>query len=142
VNEGAVCLTCHSSGDKGYAAAAQMKQILDSLIGGQARAANALGKARALDMDVSEGESAVEEIREKIIESRTAVHAFTPQHLMEVTKNGFAAEARAESLAAAAVFEYKFRRAGFGVATLVITGLALLLWLKIRAIERRQRGET
>ena len=58
---------------------------------------------------------------------------------MSVAKDGFLAEAKAESLATAAVFEYKFRRAGFGVATLVITGLALLLWLKIRAIERRQR---
>jgi len=139
VNEGAVCVKCHTSGDKGFAAAAQMKFILDSLINGQQRVKTALGKAQALDMDVSEGESAIEDIREKTIEARTAIHAASVAHLLDVTKDGFTSEAKAESLATAAVHEHAFRRAGFGVATLVITGLALLLWLKIRAIERRQK---
>ena len=141
VGKDAVCLECHSAGDQGYAEAAQMKLILDSLISGQQRVKAALAEAQTLDMDVSEGETAVEEIREKTIEARTAIHAFTVEHLMSVAQPGFLAEARAESLASAAVYEYKFRRAGFGVATLVITGLALLLWLKIRAIERRQRAQ-
>jgi len=139
VGEGAVCVKCHKSGDAGYVAAQKMKITLDSLLSGQTRVKAALAEAQALDMDVSEGEAAVEEIRENSIEARTAIHAFTAEHLNEVALKGFTAEAKAESLAAAAVFEYKFRRAGFGVATLVITGLALLLWLKIRAIERRQQ---
>ena len=142
VNEGAICVKCHTSTDKGYAAAAEMKLILDSLLNGQERVKSALAEAQALDMDVAEGETAIEEIRETSIEARTAIHAFTTEHLREVTLKGFTAEAKAESLAAAAVFEYKFRRAGFGVATLVITGLALLLWGKIRRIEKRQRRET
>jgi hypothetical protein len=140
VNEGGVCVKCHAPGDAGYVAGARMKMILDSLLSGQTRAKTALGKAEALNMDVSEGESAVEEIRENSIEARTAIHAFTPEHLNEVALKGFTAEAKAESLAAAAVFEYKFRRTGFGVASLVITGLAFLLWRKIKAIERKQRG--
>ena len=141
VDSGAVCIKCHAQGDQGFAEARRMKSILDSLIAGQQRAKTALDQAQALDMDVSDGETQVETIREKSIEARTAIHAFTVEHLMGIAKDGFASEAKAESLANAAVFEYKFRRAGFGVATLVITGLALLLWLKIRAIERKQRRE-
>jgi len=114
--------------------------LLDSLLAGQTRAKAILARAAELDMDVADGERALEETRENVIESRTAVHAFTVDHLKDVTKNGFAAEAKAESLATAAIFEYKFRRAGFGVATLILTGLALLIWLKLRRIERKRKA--
>ncbi len=142
VGEGAVCVKCHKSDDKGFVAAQKMKLTLDSLLSGQTRAKAALAEAQALDMDVSDGEAALEEIRENSIEARTAIHAFTAEHLNEVALKGFAAEAKAESLAAAAVFEYKFRRGGFGVASLVITGLAFLLWRRIKALERKQRRES
>ncbi len=140
--EGGVCVKCHAPGDKGYLAGDIMKHTLDSLVSGQDRAKEALAKAQALDMDVSDGEAALEVIRENSIEARTAIHAFTAEHLNEVALKGFTAEAQAESLATAAVFEYKFRRAGFGIATLVITGLAFLLWRKIKAIERKQKRES
>jgi predicted CXXCH cytochrome family protein len=138
VAEGAVCVKCHLSGDGGYRQAAAMKQLLDSLLTGQTRTKATLARAAELDMDVTDGERALEDTRENVIESRTAIHAFTVDHLKDVTKNGFAAEAKAESLATAAIFEYKFRRAGFGVATLILSGLALLIWLKLRRIEKKR----
>lgn len=139
VASGAVCINCHAPGDPGYRQADKMKRLLDSLIAGQQTAKAQLGRAAALDMDVSDGESALEGVRENVITCRTAVHAFTSQHLAEAAQTGFAAEALADSLAVTAVYEHKFRREGFGIATLAITGLALLLYLKIRQIERRQK---
>jgi hypothetical protein len=40
-----------------------------------------------------------------------------------------------------AIDEYVFRRIGLGVSTLIITVLAIALWLFIRRLERRQREE-
>jgi len=40
-----------------------------------------------------------------------------------------------------AIHEHRFRRQGLVVSTLIVTLAAFLLWLKIRQIERRQRGE-
>jgi hypothetical protein len=81
----------------------------------------------------------LETIRQNLIEARTAIHAFSDAHLADVESKGFAAAQNSDSLARAAIFEYKFRRLGFGVATLIITGTALLLFLKIRQLERRKR---
>ncbi len=140
VGKGAVCVECHAAGEQGYIAAARIKTLLDSLKVEQVDATSMLAEAKALDMDVVEGETAVEEIRENLIASRTAIHAFSDEHMAEVCQKGFDAASRADSIAKAAIFEFKFRRVGFGVATLILTGLALLLWLKIRQIEKRQRA--
>jgi hypothetical protein len=139
VGEGAVCVECHSRGDAGYVQAANMRNLLDSLASRQTEAKRLLDSARTFDMDVSDGEALIEAVRQNLIESRTAIHAFSEAHLADVTRTGLAAAHSADSLAQAAIFEHKFRRWGFGVATLIITGTALLLFLKIRQIERRKR---
>ncbi|MCX6601519.1 MAG: cytochrome c3 family protein [bacterium] len=139
VGEGATCVECHSPGEAGYVAAARMRQFLDSLEIRQTQAKSLLDSARVLDMDVADGEALVEAIRQNLIEARTATHAFSDKHLAEVGSKGLVAAQKADSLARAAIFEHKFRRLGFGVATLIITGTALLLFLKIRQIERRKR---
>jgi hypothetical protein len=141
VGKDAKCVECHSQGDPGYKVAAQMKQVLDSLLNGQDQARQQLSHAKDLGMDVADGETAVESVRENVIAARTAIHAFSVSHLEDVTSKGFEAEEMADSLAVAAVHEYYFRRTGFGVATLIITGLALLLWLRIRRTERRQKNK-
>jgi hypothetical protein len=139
VGKGAICVECHAPGDAGYVQAAHMRQFLDSLAIRQTQAKGLLDSARALDMDVADGEALVEAIRQNLIEARTAIHAFSDAHLADVASKGFAAAQNSDSLARAAIFEFKFRRLGFGVATLIITGTALLLFLKIRQLERRKR---
>jgi predicted CXXCH cytochrome family protein len=139
MGKGAVCTDCHSVNDPGGKQAAMMKHILDSLINGQETSEVLLKQAQALNMDVSDGEVVLDSVRQTLIESRTAVHAFNAQHMLDVTRKGFAEEKVADSVAISAVHEHKFRREGFGFATLIITGLALLLYLKIRQIESKQR---
>lgn len=139
IAEGSLCIKCHSAGDAGYRAAETMKQMLDSLLHKQDAAKLALAHAKSLDMDITDGEFALEDLRANLIESRTAVHAFSVAEMAAAGAPGFAAAARADSIAQAAVFEHKFRRTGFGIASLILTGFALLLWLKIRRIERRKQ---
>jgi len=139
VGKGAVCIECHAKGDQGYVQAAQMRMLLDSLETSQTHVKNLLDSARTRDMDVTGGDAFLEIMRQNLIEARTAVHAFSEKHEEEVTSKGFAAGAKSDSLAEAALFEFKFRRTGFGVASLILTGTALLLFLKIRQIERRKR---
>ena len=141
VGNGGLCAKCHQPKSTGYIAGAKMKRLLDSLQENESESRGELAKAKSLDMDVSDGEAAVETIRENLIESRTAVHAFSDQHLAEVTNKGFVAAAKATKTANDAIYEYKFRRVGFGIATLVITCLAFLLWMKIKQIERKNRKE-
>jgi hypothetical protein len=40
-----------------------------------------------------------------------------------------------------AIHEYYFRRKGLAVSTLIVTVMALLLFLKIREIERKDKTE-
>ncbi len=139
VGPSGLCAKCHQPNTPGYIAGAKMKRLLDSLQEKELETRNVLAKAKELDMDVSDGEMKIETIRENMIESRTAIHAFSDAHLAEVTVKGFAAASQASKVATDAIYEYKYRRIGFGIATLVITCLALLLWLKIRQIERKSK---
>ncbi len=66
------------------------------------------------------------------------VHAFNEERFREVVAKGQHVASLVTNEASAALDEYLFRRIGLGLATLVMTVLAISLYLYIRRIERRQ----
>ena len=137
----AVCSHCHSTTDNplGFTAAAGMRSLADSLASIEAEAEALIAEAERKGMEISAAKFALREVRQVRIEARTVIHAFDPSKFREVALKGIGAGLAVRGDARAAVQEFYFRRMGLGVATLIITVLAISLYLTIRKIERSQR---
>jgi Cytochrome c554 and c-prime len=135
--DSSICGHCHANlaADKASATVRAMRETLDGLTGGQTEASRLLNQAEQMGMDVSEAEYSLKDVNQSLIETRVKVHSFNKVVVAESAKPGMKAIAQAKESAHAAIQEYYFRRKGLGVSTLLLTILAVLLYLKIREIE-------
>ncbi len=134
----AVCSRCHSEkeNEKGYVAAQQMRSLIDSLINEEAKAQMLVSEAEQRGMEISDAKFKLRDAHQAMLQSRTAIHSFNEEKFAETVKPGLATIAVVKSEAKGAVEEYYFRRTGLGIATLIITILAVSLFLYIRRIEK------
>ena len=139
---GSTCASCHrGAGDPAAAKILRTRALLDSLSLGREAVEKQLSRAEQLGMDVSEARYSLKQVNQAQVESRVQVHALEVGPLQASAAPGIQVISKARLAAVEAIREYYFRRQGLGVATLIITVLALLLYLKIRQIERRQRKD-
>jgi hypothetical protein len=68
------------------------------------------------------------------------VHSFDGEKFREVVGKGRQTASDVADEAMKAIDEYHYRRTGLGVSTLIITILAISLYLYLRKIEKRPRG--
>ncbi|HMK38546.1 MAG TPA: cytochrome c3 family protein [Bacteroidota bacterium] len=136
----AVCVRCHSAGDAGYGIAGSMRALVDSLEAGEKAARASVEKAEQKGMEIAEAKFRLRDGRQAGLEARTMVHAFDGARFAAVVGKGLAINSSVSEEAAKTVQEFYFRRIGLGVATLIITLLAVSLYVFIRRIERRQAG--
>ena len=113
-----------------------MRAAIDSLALMEDRARTLIDEAEQKGMEVSESKFKLRSVRQARLESRTTVHAFDTQRLLEVANGGKATAETIARDAEEAVDEYYFRRIGLGVSTLIITILAISLFFYIKRIER------
>jgi len=134
----AVCSKCHSPRENagGYAAAGEMRRLIDSLEALEDQARSIIGDAEQKGMEVTEPKFKIREIRQARLESKTVIHSFDAARVRETVSKGLAIAAQVKLEGEAAVDQYYFRRLGLGVSTLVITVLAVALGLYIRRLER------
>jgi len=139
-SSGSVCGNCHKNNSTDSAATLilAMHSILDSLTTGQKNASSLLTHAEELGMDVSDASYSLKDVNQSLVEARVQVHAFAVPPLKDAAEPGLKIVADAQKSALSAINEYYFRRQGLGVATLVITLLVILLYLKIKQIERKK----
>jgi hypothetical protein len=90
-------------------------------------------------MEISEAKFRLREIRQARLESRTTVHAFNQKKLAGVVSRGLGVAAWVSGEGERAIGDYYYRRVGLGVSTLIITILAVTLYLYIRRLEKGQR---
>ncbi|MGB6033041.1 MAG: cytochrome c3 family protein, partial [Bacteroidota bacterium] len=142
VDEEAVCSQCHSETDypEGYAVAKIMRQLIDSLDAETESARTLIEEAEQKGMEVAEPKYNLREARQARHESRTMVHSFDGDKFQEVVGRGRQTASDVAEEATQAIDEYYYRRTGLGVSTLIITVLAISLYLYLRKIERRPRG--
>jgi hypothetical protein len=140
---GSACSDCHRNapGDRAATAILRSRAALDSLTVGRAEAESTLSRAEQLGMDVEEARYSLKSVNQALVESRVQVHAFQVAPLVAAAAPGIRVVSQAKLAGLEAVREYHFRRQGLGVATLIITALVVLLYLKVRQIERRQKDE-
>lgn len=132
--EPAVCMACHVEGAKGAPVIQAYQQHLGQLGDAIARADGLLGRAELAGMLVDDGRSALRGAKEQQVLARVAVHAFNEVPLGQAATEGVAAAAKAEAVGTGALAELRFRRQGLAVATLLIMGFLLTLWMKIRRL--------
>ncbi len=77
------------------------------------------------------------DVRQALIESRTVLHSLDLEEYRAVITRGLVAGGDVAGQAQEAIEEYYFRRIGLGISTLIITLLAVAIYLTIRRIERR-----
>jgi predicted CXXCH cytochrome family protein len=137
----AVCSRCHTEqqNPKGYVAAKEMRQLVDSLQTAEQTAASLVDEAEQKGMEISEAKFKLRDVRQARLQSRTMVHSFNEQKFSETVDKGLKTASVITAEAQAAIDEYTFRRIGLGIASIVMTILAISLYLFIRRIERRQR---
>jgi predicted CXXCH cytochrome family protein len=140
VGPDAVCVRCHSAGDAGFGIAGTMRVLVDSLESGEKRARALVEEAEQKGMEIAEAKFRLRDTRQAGLEARTMVHSFDGARFAAVIGKGLATNSAVTEEAAKTVQEFYFRRIGLGVATLIITLLAVSLYVYVRRIERRQAG--
>lgn len=138
-DEHSTCGNCHADvkGDKAAPVIRSMQATLKGLTGGQVEATNVLANAEQLGMDVAEAKYSLKDVNQSLIETRVKIHSFESKQVSESAQPGLKVIAQAKETGLEAIKEYYFRRKGLGVSTLLLTFLAVLLYMKIRQIERR-----
>jgi hypothetical protein len=138
---GAVCSQCHTQQDnpKGFAVAQTMRLLVDSLEAVEAETAAMIEEAERKGMEVGASKFGLRDLRQTRMETRTVVHGFDEAKFRAVADKGLAAGRTLRVEAIEILKEFDFRRVGLGVSTLIITTLAVSLFLTIRKIEKRQR---
>jgi predicted CXXCH cytochrome family protein len=141
VTSDAVCSNCHSEEDnaKGYRVAMTMRMLTDSLETMENRSRALVHDAEQKGMEIAEAKFKLRDVRQARLEARTTVHAFNEDKFREVVAGGFATAGVVTQEAQHAVDEYYFRRIGLGISTLIITVLAISLYLFIRRMEQSQK---
>ena len=140
----AVCSRCHSETEnsKGFVAAKAMRGLIDTLEINEKKALELVNEAEQKGMEISEAKYKLRDAHQARLESRTMVHSFNEARFREVATKGLVVSSAVNEEATKALDEYIFRRVGLGFATLVITILAISVYVYIRRIERRQaKGE-
>jgi len=143
VTGAAVCGWCHKQNppNKGFTVAKTMRSLIDTLIAHEKQAQALIDDAEQKGMEVSEAKFRLREVRQSRLESRTMVHSFDLAQFEEVVDKGRKTATEISIEGQQSIDEFYFRRWGMGVSTLIITVLAVALYLTIRRIEKRQREE-
>jgi predicted CXXCH cytochrome family protein len=133
-----LCGNCHSvdDGTRAPFTADSMSYYIGDLRLAAKSAHAALKEAQEKGMMTTDVEFVLKEVDQALIQSRTAVHAFNLDSLVPKAETGIARADSVKTMAASLVDEYFYRRRGLVVATLLMTFLAILLYVKIRKIER------
>jgi hypothetical protein len=130
----AVCSVCHDDTVKGAAEIVAVEQGLTRLGSSIDRARAVLTRAEEAGMLVDEGLGVLHDAEEQQVLARLTVHTFTAKPFVALADKGVAAAGRAEQMGHEALAELRFRRQGLALATLLILGFLVTLWVKIRRL--------
>jgi len=131
----AVCTQCHSEGDPGFVAAANMKQQLVQLAGAIGNTDQILGQAERSGMEVSQARLDLTQANDALTKARVTIHSFDPARVSSDVKPGLETAAKDYDAGKKALAERNYRRVGLGFALVAIALVLVGLRLKIRQIE-------
>lgn len=136
--EGAVCISCHKPGDKGFVAAAEMRSGIDGLLGRIERSKEILDRAERAGMEVSKPKFDLREAIDGVTHARVLIHTSSPAEVNKVIAPSVEIAGKTHQAGVDALAELNYRRKGLVVSLFFILFLAVLVYLKLRDIEGRQ----
>lgn len=138
--EGAVCIECHDTDSKAYEVAAVIKKKLESFKAKMQNAENKLEEADKQGVEISEAKFRLREAHTILIQVRNLIHSFSLDRIEEKISEGDTVISEVAEAGDEALREAKFRKSGLVIATIFIFLLAMALLLKIKQIEKKNRG--
>ena len=140
VGKDSKCIQCHknNTNDKGYLIAGEMKSLFDSLKIADSVSTELLKDASLKGMDISEAEYSIKQIKQILIQARTITHLADIKEFKDKLDEGFVITNKTKQAALDAIDEYYFRRYGLGIATIIITFLVIVLYLKTKKFEKKK----
>ena len=134
LDDKAICSTCHDDKMPGAAVITDVRKGFDDLQGRMASAQEVLDRAETAGMLVEDGKLALHNAAEAHVRMRVLVHTFAGPPFDEVLKEGVTAADQAHTVGTDAMNELRYRRRGLAVATVVILGFLVTLFVKIRRL--------
>lgn len=139
VQASAVCVSCHSDGDKGFEVAKRLRASIARLAGDIDGTSRLLAGASDAGMEVSRSQFELKAAHDKLVEARVLVHGANAATLDSVVNAGLGTVSKVRSAGNRAMDELDFRRRGLIISLAVILIAAMAVYAKVRQIERRQR---
>ncbi len=136
IGEGQVCGQCHSAGDQGAAVAAAVSASLASMRGRLATAEARVSRADRAGMLMDAAQVKLEDAHQGVVLAQVEIHSVDPKRVENQARQVLDAVAVADTLAAAAEKEIRFRRTGLFISLCVIALAMVALILRIRAMEK------
>jgi len=138
-SDSSLCVNCHSRDDGtiGLVTADSIHADISNLVAAYNRAELKVDSADSKGMMVTDERFMLKDVQQSIIKSKTELHTFNYDSVTAVAKPGIKKANAAFDGGVKLIEEYYFRRKGLGIATLLITILAIGLYLKIRSIEKK-----
>lgn len=133
---GSICITCHTAGDAGSQAAAQIHDHLAKLDASVKSSDTILNRAESDGMEVSQARLEQDQARDSLTKARVSVHSFNDDHVKQDVEAGLKIANKTYQEGKSALAERDYRRKGLGVSLVLIFVVVLGLGLYIRKIER------
>jgi len=139
VNKGSVCIKCHNNKrDKGYLAALYMKSHIDSVLSKKVLADSLLSEAENLGMDVSDYIYSLKDFNQNLIEARRITHKSNLKDFKSALAKTSNIVNNAILAGNSSIDNYYFRRWGLVAATFIITLLVIVLFWKIKKLDKKK----
>ena len=133
-----LCASCHTDQeDTGYTGAGKMRASIERLKSSLDANTALIARVSNEGMEVSDQELALSEVRAKLTQARTEIHAFDPAAVDSVVNEGIKALASVEQAGNKAVADLKFRRQGLFISLGAILLVVIALALKVRELNDR-----
>jgi len=140
-----LCEACHrqyaTANPECIAAATYFHDELLHLASGHAAVETQVEDLARLGLDVEPMHDELTKLLDTLKQTRSYVHAFNRSEFAQVADQGEASLGRLAELQGEAKGELRFRFRGLAVAVGLIALLMLLLWLKVRRLERNERDD-
>jgi hypothetical protein len=137
-----LCYECHREHAKDYLECVETAEYFYSAISSLAAETRSLGElihvVAERGLDVDDLAATVEELDDVLMRSRSQIHAFDRGGFEKLEAHGRERVGKGWQLIAEAEAEYRFRRNGTLVSVAVMFFLVLVIYLKIRQMERRR----
>ncbi len=134
-SDNSVCRHCHKETDQAKDLATSLYNIISNLKVQNSVAIEKVTLAGKKGMEVSELQYNLEDVHQNLIQTRTAIHSFNAEFVQKTAEPGFKAADEAISGADQALKEWLYRRKGLFVASLIISFLVVVVYLKVKELD-------